>query len=130
MKRLVRRAFRRFTAAAAKTAADKRNVTALLQRATSKSEKQKGVLAEVWDELTAFFRLLRSWVTGRYKEVPWRTIVLIVGAIAYFVSPIDVIPDWIPLAGFIDDLYVLRLVVRATRTDVQRYRAWESANAA
>jgi uncharacterized membrane protein YkvA (DUF1232 family) len=95
----------------------------------SKSEKEKGLLAEVWDELTAFLRLLRAWVTGRYKQVPWRTIVLIVGAIAYFVSPIDAIPDWIPLAGFVDDIYVLRLVVRATRADVQRYRAWESADA-
>ena len=129
MKRLARRVLRRFTAAAATTAADKRSMTALLRRAVSKSEKEKGLLSEVWDELTAFLRLLRAWVTGRYKQVPWRTIVLIVGAIAYFVSPIDAIPDWIPLAGFVDDIYVLRLVVRATRADVQRYRAWESADA-
>jgi uncharacterized membrane protein YkvA (DUF1232 family) len=130
MKRMVRRAFRRFTAAAAKTASDKRNVAALVQRAMSKSEHEKGVLAEVWDELRAFFRLIRAWVTGAYKEVPWRTLVLIIAAIAYFVSPLDAIPDWIPLAGFLDDLYVLRLVIRATRKDVQQFRFWEAAGPA
>jgi len=45
-------------------------------------------------------------------------------ALAYFVSPVDVVPDVIPLSGFIDDAAVLGLVFGAVEVDLRRYCTW------
>ncbi len=45
------------------------------------------------------------------KEVPVKTKSLIVGVLAYLLSPIDVIPDFIPVAGLVDDLLVAVIVL-------------------
>ena len=52
--------------------------------------------------------------------------VLIASALAYFVSPIDIIPDGIPAIGFADDLVILLFVLKTVRdnvTDEIKYQA-------
>ncbi len=97
----------------------------LVTTGLAKAAKHKGALARVWSDLTALFRLLAAWAKGRYTQAPWRTIVLAIGAIVYFVNPIDLIPDFIPAAGFVDDAAVLTLVFRAIRGDVEKFLLWE-----
>jgi uncharacterized membrane protein YkvA (DUF1232 family) len=126
VRRLIRRGFRRFVTAAGKTAADPQQLKRLVDAAVVKAAARGAFLSETRNELPAFFRLLRAWATRRYTAVPWKTIVLVTAAIAYFVSPFDAIPDWVPLAGFLDDVYVLRLVIRATRGEVASFRLWEA----
>jgi uncharacterized membrane protein YkvA (DUF1232 family) len=48
-------------------------------------------------------------------------------AILYFVSPIDLIPDWLPLAGFVDDAAVILFVIRQLKQDIDGFLAWENA---
>lgn len=43
---------------------------------------------------------------------------LILGALGYLISPIDVVPDAIPIAGLSDDLAVLLYVLKVVWTDV------------
>ena len=78
----------------------------LLEEALKKAkekEKSKGPLADLWNSLTALFRLLQAYIRHEYTDIPWGSIVMVVVAIIYFVSPIDLIPDWIPIAGYVDD---------------------------
>ena len=65
---------------------------------------------------------------GNYKEVPWGTIAAIVVALLYFVSPIDLIPDFIPVAGYIDDAFVISLAMKFIKDDIERYREWKKNN--
>ena len=101
----------------------------LLDAALKKSkqkEKHKGPLAEMWDSLTALFRLLRAYIRHEYTAIPWGSIVLVTVAIIYFVSPIDLIPDWLPLAGFIDDAAVIAFVIAQIKTDLDTFLKWET----
>jgi uncharacterized membrane protein YkvA (DUF1232 family) len=96
-----------------------------LKKAEAKEEK-KGPLAEVWNNLNALFRLLRAYIRRDYTRIPWGSIVLVVVAIIYFVSPFDLIPDWIPVAGFIDDAAVIAFVLKQINTDLNQFLQWEA----
>ena len=98
--------------------------------AEEKAEKHKGVLGRGWDDLTTMIRLVRAYATCAYRDLPWRTIVMILGAVLYFVSPIDLIPDFIPVAGFLDDAAILSWVASAAHDDLERFRTWESGRRA
>lgn len=48
------------------------------------------------------------------KETPWPAKIFAALTIAYALSPIDLIPDFIPVIGYLDDLLILPLLVAAT----------------
>ena len=70
--------------------------------------------------------MLWNWFLGRFEWTPTRLIVALLLGIAYIVSPIDIVPDIIPFAGWIDDILVVTAVVRLARFDLERYRRWKS----
>ena len=107
---------------------DKSKVTSLLSKAISKADKNRGRLNKVWDDLTALFRLLRAWVSGNYRDVPWQTMVLAIGAVVYFVNPFDLIPDFVPSIGYIDDATVVGFVVASIGGDIANFRDWEHSH--
>lgn len=82
-------------------------------------------MAKVWGDLTAMIRLIKAWVTGKYKDVPWETIVWILGVIIYFVNPFDIIPDFVPVFGYVDDAAVIAFVVASIHADLDNFREWE-----
>jgi uncharacterized membrane protein YkvA (DUF1232 family) len=70
-------------------------------------------------QLPQYVRLLGGLVTD--KRVSMVDKLLVLGAIAYIVMPLDVVPDFIPFFGEVDDVYILvlalqRLVSNAGRT--------------
>ena len=84
-------------------ARDPRKAKKLLDDAVKKAksyERNRGPLAEVWSYLTALFRLLRAYIRKDYQDIPWSSIVLVIVAIIYFVSPIDLILTYF-LAGLL-----------------------------
>lgn len=96
-----------------------------LKKAKEK-EKSKGPLADLWNSLTALFRLLQAYIRHEYTDIPWGSIVMVVVAIIYFVSPIDLIPDWLPIAGYVDDAAVIAFVIRQIRVDLDNFLKWEA----
>lgn len=82
-------------------------------------------------ELPNFLRLLYGLVTdARVNSVDK---LVVAGAIAYILLPIDVIPDFIPFLGEVDDVFLLilalqRLIGNAGRTVVQTYWAGDPAD--
>jgi len=67
-------------------------------------------------------RCMRDVATGEY-HLPWKTVAALTAALAYFLAPIDAIPDFVPLTGFVDDAAVLGLVFGAAESDLRRYCA-------
>ncbi len=72
--------------------------------------------------------MLRAWTGGRYKNVPLKTLLLSLLALVYFLSPIDLISDFIPAVGLLDDVTVVLLLLSAIRKDLDRFRTWEDAS--
>jgi len=79
-------------------------------------------LSGVIEDLKTMFDLLRAVARGNYR-LRKETLILITGAVLYFVIPIDVIPDFIPVAGFIDDAAVIAWVVKTCKTEIDLFRA-------
>lgn len=69
-------------------------------------------------------RLLRDVARRRYRRLPWRTLGALGGALAYFLMPLDSVPDVVPLTGFLDDALVLGLAFGAAEADLRAYCAW------
>ncbi|HJQ20412.1 MAG TPA: YkvA family protein [Gemmatimonadaceae bacterium] len=61
-------------------------------------------------ELPRFLRLLWGLISD--SRVATLDKLLVAGAIAYIVTPIDLIPDFVPFLGEVDDVYLLVLALR------------------
>lgn len=70
-------------------------------------------------------RLIKAYALGQYREIPWKTILLIVAAVIYFVNPLDLVPDLIPLTGLTDDFAVLLWVYNAVSNEIDKFLRWE-----
>lgn len=79
------------------------------------------------DKFFILGRLLKAYILGRYREIPWKTLLLITAAILYFVNPIDFIPDWIPVLGFTDDFGILVSVYTSISREIDKFLTWEKS---
>lgn len=68
--------------------------------------------------------MVRSYVKKEYTELPIGTIASVVIALIYFLSPIDIIPDYIPGLGYVDDAAVIAGCLLLVKTDLEDYRLW------
>ena len=71
--------------------------------------------------------LVKNYVQGKYTTVPYGTILAVLSALIYFLAPIDIVPDFIPLAGYIDDMAVLGLCMNMVSIDIETYEKWRQA---
>lgn len=74
--------------------------------------------------------LVMDYVRGRYREVPYWTIGAAALALIYVLSPIDVIPDVIPIIGYLDDATVLAFCLKLVDTELGKYKEWKAKQAA
>ena len=51
------------------------------------------------------------WFAYRHPETPWAVRLLCFLVVAYALSPIDLIPDFIPVLGYLDDLLLLPVLI-------------------
>jgi uncharacterized membrane protein YkvA (DUF1232 family) len=82
-------------------------------------------LNEYYQDFIDLFSLLKDWYKGRYKDVPWMVISSAGGAMLYVLSPIDLIPDFIPVIGYLDDAAVFAACLKFIRKDLDKYREWK-----
>lgn len=121
------RGFETAAAKAGKVASDRNRVWRLAQDALAKAYRNKRWLLLVWVDLVVLCKLVVDWSSGKYRPLPWKSLVLALAGILYFLNPIDISPDVIPGVGFLDDAGMLALVVNSIRSDLRRYLEWEAA---
>ena len=82
-----------------------------------------GTIADVQDIIS----MLDDYYHGRYKKIPTAALLGSLGILAYLVSPVDLIPDNVPILGFIDDAFIINTVVTlCVDKELERYRQWRN----
>lgn len=90
----------------------------------SRSDQLQQRLGEAAGQLKLLAAMLLDWASGRYRQVPWATLLTITGALVYFLMPLDAIPDPIIGLGLLDDMGVLAKSWQFARQDIENYREW------
>lgn len=80
------------------------------------------------DRFFVLGRLIKAYALGQYRQVPWKTMLLIVAAVIYFVNPLDLVPDLIPLTGLTDDFAVLVWIYNTVSCEIERFIEWEKSH--
>ncbi|GHH98942.1 YkvA family protein [Neobacillus kokaensis] len=104
---------------------DKEKAENLLYKAINKANDRKGRLTEVWEKLQLLFEAFKAWIKGDYREIPAKSIITIIATIIYFVSPVDLIPDFIVGLGLFDDAAVIGFAIKQVVSDLDKFKAWK-----
>jgi len=68
---------------------------------------------------------LRDFRSGAYRQIPWSAVALLAAALAYVISPVDLVPDFLVPIGWTDDLVVLAVAWRTVKQQLRAYCAWK-----
>jgi uncharacterized membrane protein YkvA (DUF1232 family) len=74
--------------------------------------------------------LVKDYVTGVYREVPYWVIGAAAFALVYVLSPVDLIMDFLPGVGYLDDAAVLAICLKLVETELARYKEWKKTREA
>lgn len=92
------------------------------------AQKKASSLGKQFGNFVLLWQLLKDYWNNEYTKVPWKFIAAIVFAVGYLVSPFDIIPDFIPIIGFVDDASVFALVVKSFESEINDYKQWKDSN--
>ena len=82
-------------------------------------------LKELINQVQLLMRMLTKYFNGEYNGFSQGTILTLLFGLVYFLTPLDVIPDFIPLVGFSDDLSVIYFIIKNLRKDIAAFNEWE-----
>ena len=91
-------------------------------------EKLKVIPKETISMVPVMASMLKSYVKKEYTKVPVKTIIALISALLYVVLPIDVIADYIPVVGYVDDAAVVAACLKLIGSDLNEYQQWKQEN--
>lgn len=74
-------------------------------------------------------RLIRSYATGQYRQVATKTVLIGLATVLYLLLPIDLVPDFIPMLGLMDDLSLITWFIKAFQQELVKFQQWENTQA-
>jgi uncharacterized membrane protein YkvA (DUF1232 family) len=92
---------------------------------SKKLKKVPGIFTKIINQIILLLDMIKSYWSGEYREIPWFSIAMSAAALLYFINPIDIIPDIIPLIGFVDDAFVVGFVIKSIQGDLKKYCAFK-----
>lgn len=98
-----------------------------VEKVNTKSVKDS--LGRNVEDLKTLIRMAKAWASRRYRKVSTQSIVYVIAAIIYFVTPTDFLPDFVLGLGFLDDIAVIRWAIGQIKEDLEKFKAWEASKA-
>ena len=124
----VRRGLRLVEADAADLADNPSRLRALIRRSQAQLREDRSRIGSLRADVPRLVRLGRAITRGDYRRLPWKSVFFLAAGLLYFVTPADLIPDFILGTGFLDDAVIVAYVMKAIRDDLARFEDWELAN--
>jgi uncharacterized membrane protein YkvA (DUF1232 family) len=101
------------------------DVSGVLDKEDEILGKAHGPLEKFVQNIKLLFSVVKDYTNGNYREIPWTTIAAIAGSLLYVFSPIDLVPDFIPVVGLADDAAVLGMCLAGIEHDLKKYEFWK-----
>lgn len=123
--------YRRFNTSKTKASElikDKEKTKAKIEEAFTKATANKEGLHNVWSQFQLLLSLAKDYFNGSYRDISANSIIAIIAGILYFLSPVDLIPDFILGFGLIDDVFIIGLVIKQVVKDLDKYQIWKTGN--
>lgn len=118
--------FKRANIGAVRYARNTRSLYQLVRDALEKSGGLSGKNIGVFrEQLGIVTRLLKAYASGEYRQLPWKTLIRVIAVLIYFVSPIDILPDFLPIVGLTDDIALMLWLFSGMKDDLEKFRQWE-----
>lgn len=121
---LVKIAYRLFGGQAKQIVANNKDTKDLIDLTDQKASQNKSTLQAVWEQLKLLLQMLNSYRKGEYREISKGTILIIVIGFLYFLSPVDVIPDFLVGVGLLDDAALIGFIAKQIKQDIRLYQHW------
>jgi uncharacterized membrane protein YkvA (DUF1232 family) len=118
-------AFEKAFSKASKLIKNPAGISALLINVGKKVVSGKSSIKDIKKDLLLLVRLIKRWSKGEYKDVSKKTILSIIATLLYFVNPIDMIPDILPIIGFADDTAILLYILNLVGHEIDSFKEWE-----
>lgn len=98
----------------------------LLFAVASKAGNEGNRLGKLKDDLRLLQALCLAYWRGEYRGISRKSILTVVAGLMYFLSPLDAIPDFIPVLGMFDDIAVLAWIMKTLDDELNAFRAWRN----
>lgn len=95
----------------------------LFNQATQKASDNKGNMETgFWYDIKMLRKMMKAWQVGTFKFSK-TAIIYVIAGLVYFVTPIDLVPDFIVGLGFVDDAAVVTLVFKKIKKELEKFKA-------
>jgi uncharacterized membrane protein YkvA (DUF1232 family) len=81
-------------------------------------------------KLRLLWMVLRDYANGSYRKVPWKSLAALAAAVAYVLSPVDLVPDFLFPLGLGDDILAIALTWRLVKQELRDYCVWKGLSPA
>ena len=102
-----------------------------VEKAVDESEKIRkkfehpGPLGRYLEDVKLLISLVKDYWSGEYRSIPWWAMSAVVFTLLYVISPVDLIPDFIPVIGYVDDAAVLSVCLVLVEQELAGYKQWK-----
>ena len=103
---------------------DPKAMRKVAEEASRTANNRTGPFQAVLGDFRTLIRLVVAYSRGHYRKIPPEQLAIVVAGLIYVVSPIDLIPDFLP-GGYVDDALVIGWVIKTVRTELDAFREWE-----
>ncbi len=81
----------------------------------------KNGLKEVKDKVYLIIDYLKDVSSGKYQDYSGKSLLMLVAGMIYLLTPLDVVPDFLPMMGFADDAAVIAWLFKEMNEELDKY---------
>lgn len=103
------------------------SILKLLQKALYKTQEMgvSGVFDLIREKVVILGSLLKFYAKGEYRQIELPNLLKIIAGFIYFISPIDLIPDFLPFIGLTDDVALFLFIMKSIDDELTKFDQWK-----